>query len=233
MTCPRCAGDGLHVAVVHDQRRPDSWVEQIEERLGHVHVNLERGKGRWDTHRMALEAGSASGAPTMLMLQDDAVVPERGLRETLEAIGELAGAQPVSLYVGGLRPRELLVRRAVDSTPDGTLLRGPGPWWAVGLLLPTGNLLDLLPIADRAPTPNVDHKLERAYRRSGLHCLYTIPSLVDHRPEAENPSMIRGRAGDRRAHRFVGHDASGLDWTVGGSITRGPTVDTTAKAQVR
>jgi len=42
-----------------------------------------------------------------------------------------------------------------------------------------------------------------------------VPSLVDHRGVDETPWLVPGRAGNRRAHWFIGDgDPLAIDWTL-------------------
>ena len=59
-----------------------------------------------------------------------------------------------------------------------------------------------------------DRRIARFFEIRGVDCWYTAPSLVNHRRVDENPSLVKGRTGNRQAYWFIG-DASPLeiDWT--------------------
>jgi len=97
-----------------------------------------------------------------------------------------------------------------------------GPWWGVGILLPTEHIPDVVDFGDhKTSVQNYDMKISRWYKTQNIDCWYTLPSLVDHRHGEENPSLIPGRKGkERRAHTFLGEDVSALtlEWSDGAGL---------------
>jgi hypothetical protein len=96
-----------------------------------------------------------------------------------------------------------------------------GPWWGVGIVLPTKSIRDLISYYDAmSAVPNYDRRIARYFESKGLYCYYTVPSLVDHRIE-DNPSLVAGRGSDGRyAYNFIGpRSALDIDWS--GPIVRG------------
>jgi hypothetical protein len=91
--------------------------------------------------------------------------------------------------------------------------------WGVALVIPTSHITALVDRADRLRTPVYDGRIAHWYRKvARVPCWYPIPSLVDHRPHTENPSLVNGKEqGGRVAHEFIGQDRSplDLDWATG------------------
>jgi hypothetical protein len=188
-------------------------------------VTMDQRNDRWETASRAMRWGAQTGASHLLMVQDDATITP-SLVPGCAPIIEVADNLPTCLYVGKVRPRMGLVTRAVEAAEDFTLLHGPGPWWAQALLLPTDRLEHVVKFGSNyLQSGNIDHRIEHGFRRIGRECLYTVPSLVDHRPEHENPSLVPGRvAPGRVAHRPVAEDVdlAKATWTRGHAITRPP-----------
>jgi hypothetical protein len=92
----------------------------------------------------------------------------------------------------------------------------PGPWWGPGLIIPTAHIPDLVEWGNKTKKiKNYDRRIAKWYEIHGLDCRYTVPSLVEHREVAENPSLVAGRSGNRQAHVFIGSDSPlDIDWTL-------------------
>lgn len=174
----------------------------------------------WDTGRRALLAYNPD-ASHHLVVQDDAVVP-RGLVEACEKIiVNVPSDVPVSLYMGKARitPHKFSMMPVVDAVREqgASFAVFGGPWWGVGIILPTADIEAVVAYGDENPKrqPNYDLRIAQFYDSKGIDCYYTLPSIVDHRP---GPSLIGRRGSNRHAlWRHVGSLAE-LDWT-GGSIT--------------
>lgn len=204
----------ISVAVMaHPQRQ--AWVPELVASLdADVRVVWDERSDRWDTGRRALLAHDPD-ATHHLVVQDDAILC-RDLVAALEQAVETTGDHPLGLYVGNVRPRQHEVMPAIK---DADRARAPwvrmqGPWWGVGIVLPTDHIADAVAFGDRRrDVANYDLKIARRYGGLGIDCWYPWPSLVDHRHGAANPSLVNGRTGqNRRAHRFIGADRSALDW---------------------
>jgi len=122
-----------------------------------------------------------------------------------------------------VRPRSLdtenLVRRA--QREGGSFIVHNGPWWGVGIVLPTKHIKDVINWGDKHKNiPNYDRRISRWYAEKQIPCYYTVPSLIEHRTEG-NPSLVPGRTGqNRRAWRFLGpQSALEVDWS--GPVVRG------------
>lgn len=209
----------LSVAIMgHPSRR--RFIEGLSEELPEAEVVLDRRDDRWETGRRALLAFDPD-ADFHLVVQDDAILC-RDLPAGALAAAEAAGERPVALYTGRARPRRHTVARAVRRAraSGSPWLAMEGPLWGVAIVLPTVHIPELVQWCDANPVPNYDRRIASFYERTGIECWYTLPSLVDHRPVAENPSLIAGRTGNRRAHWFIGSERSAAELDFSGEPVR-------------
>lgn len=175
-------------------------------------VVWDRNNDRWDTGRRSLLAYDRA-ATHHLVVQDDAIV-SRDLVAATERAAAVAGERPMALYIGRGRPYRGLVSQANlgAERAGATWIEMHGPWWGVAIVLPTVHIPEVVKWGDGRPdVANYDKRISRWYGQEGIRCWYTVPSLVDHRRVAENPSLIPGRSGNRYAHTFIGQDRSGLE----------------------
>lgn len=203
----------LSVAVMGHPAR-QRFIDDLMPQLPGATLVLDTKNDRHDTGRRALLAGGRAGHH--LVVQDDAILC-RDFLAGARLVAKAAGVRPVSLYTGNVRPHQHRVAPAVaQARRDGIpWLEMEGPWWGVAIILPTADIPELVQWYDeRTGVANYDRRISRWYVSQGIKCLYTVPSLVDHRPVAENPSLVEARSGDRRAHYFIGGGDSPLeiDW---------------------
>lgn len=203
----------ISVAVMAHPNRAD-FVRELTDALDvSAEVVWDRCSNEWDTGRRALMAFDPQ-ATHHLVVQDDALVCQK-LGAAAAQAADVSGDRLVSFYTGQVRPHKHLVERAWAGAraAGATWLQMPGPWWGVALMLPTAHILDLVAWADRRGRHirDYDKRVARWHTREGVPCWYSVPSLVDHRPEAESPSLLPGHAAHRQAHEFIGRSASGLD----------------------
>lgn len=205
----------LSVALMgHPKRR--AFIDQLLPKLPGAEVVLDEKNDRWDTGRRSLLAFDPAAA-FHLVVQDDAVLSKDFVR-ACEVVAGAAGERPVALYTGKIRPHQHTVTPAVRHARriGAPWLEMEGPWWGVAIIVPSAHIPELVHWGDAHPTiRNYDRRIAAWYEDRGIKCWYTVPSLVDHRPVAENPSLIAGRSGNRCAHWFIGENRSGLevDWT--------------------
>lgn len=194
------------------------FITQLHREMPDAEVVMDRENDRWETGRRALLAYDPN-ASHHCITQDDAILC-RDYTETVEVVAEAAGERPVGLYVGSPRPHADVVLTAMKRAKREKLpwIEMAGPWWGVAIIIPTSAMPELVEWGDLNPRiKNYDRRVSRYFEKLGIDCWYTVPSLVDHRPVAQNPSLIKGRTGDRRAYSFVGTKTSPLsiDWTRG------------------
>jgi len=222
MKRPATENPTLSVAVMAHQSR-SQWVPDLVESIGgDVKVVWDRYNDRHDTGARALAAYNPEATHHMVV-QDDALVARDLVAGVVEALKFVPAGNPMGLYVGRAKPRadevRTLMARAVDS--GASFMVHKGPWWGVGIVVPTSSIRDLIRNYDgMADVPNYDRRIARYFESKGLYCYYTVPSLVDHRVE-DNPSLVAGRGSHGRyAHHFIGpRSALEVDWS--GPIVRG------------
>ena len=210
------SGNGeLSVAIMAHRKRAD-WVPLLEEQVPQAQVVWDTKSDRWDTGARSLLAYDPD-AEWHMVIQDDSLLPPdfyEGVRRMLKFVEP---ERPVGLYYGRVRPRSLdtenLVRRA--QRENASFIVHNGPWWGVGIVLPTKHIRDIVMWGDAHPgIPNYDRRISRWYSEKQIPCYYTVPSLIEHRTE-NNPSLVPGRTGqNRRAWQFVGpQSALDVDWS--------------------
>jgi hypothetical protein len=197
------------------------FVDDLLSRLDRPAIVVwDERQDRWDTGRRA-QLAFEPNATHHLTIQDDAV-PCRdlvaGVEKALAALPD-SDRSPLCLYVGRVRPYRDAINQLVAATRDDTAwLTMSQLHWGPGIVMPVKLIPDMVAWCDkRGRIPNYDRRISRWCQHQRLTVYYPWPSLVDHRGVAENPSLVPGRSGDRRAHRFLGVDASALDrdWTGG------------------
>lgn len=193
-------------------RRAD-FVEQLFEAIPEAEVVWDRSNDEWDTGRRSLLAFDRRSSHH-IVIQDDAV-PCRDLVTAVTQATRVADGHPIGLYMGEANtgPRAWRRARAVEMAKrDGIAwIETGGPWWGVGFVLPTRDIDELVEWGDQNPSFIFDRRIARFYELRGVTCWYTVPSLVDHRPITESPSLYPRRKTNRQAHDFIGAGASAVD----------------------
>ena len=216
------SGNGeLSVAIMAHEKRA-AWVPDLQVQLPGVTTVWDRRNDRWDTGARALTAHDGKSQWHMVV-QDDALLPPDFYAGVKRMLTFVLPAHPVGLYYGRVRPRQqetygLTVRA---SREKASFILHNGPWWGVGIVVPTKHTKDIVSWGDNnLHIPNYDRRISRWYNEQGIPCYYTVPSLIEHRTE-NNPSLVPGRTGqNRRAWEFVGpRSALEVDWS--GPVVRG------------
>jgi hypothetical protein len=212
----------LSVTIMAHKKR-ERWVPDLVDALGvDVKVVWDRFNDRHDTGARALSVYDPEATHHMV-IQDDALVAKDLVGGVKNLLRHVPPNNPVGLYVGRSRPRADEVRTLMSraAASNASFMVHKGPWWGVGIVLPTSTIRDLIAHYDgMSNVPNYDRRVARYYESKGLYCYYTVPSLVDHRID-DNPSLVPGRGSEGRyAHTFIGpRSALEVDWS--GPIVRG------------
>lgn len=176
----------------------------------------------WDTGRRALLSYNTRYTH-WLVLQDDAVLPRHLIAGCLRMLRHVPRHAPVSLYTGRVRTSN--DTKTFRMSPILTVARRrrasfavfEGPWWGVGIILPTTTIRSVVRFGDRrTDIPQYDHKIAHYFADRGVPCWYTLPSLVDHIHDGTNMSLLgHGDGGGRRALWFAGEQrsATSITWT--------------------
>lgn len=203
------------VAIMAHEKRA-AWVPDLSQALGGAQVVWDRYNDRWDTGRRSLMAFD-SGADYHVVVQDDALLPPNFMAGLQLALDNRPQDGPIGLYFGKVRPRASETSRLFRAAEKNNArwIRYPGPWWGVGIAVPTADIAEIVAFGDgRTDIANYDLKIARYYQKTNRMCHYTIPSLVQHRSE-DNPSLVEGRTGQNRvAYQYVGdRDPAQIDWS--------------------
>jgi hypothetical protein len=198
------------VLMAHPRR--GALVAKLKETLPGAEVVWDRHGDVWETFRRSLRADPR--ASHLLLIQDDAILCA-GLLAAVRAATRFSGEHPISLFL----PRNRLTRHVIGEAIESAKKRGTpwvemeGPFWGVGTVLPADHLPALVEWCNGSGPEGLDGRVARWYARQAIRCWYTVPSLVDHRPISEVPSLT-GRTGNRRARWFAGPEPIELDWSM-------------------
>lgn len=174
-----------------------TFVDELSAQLD-IGVVWDEKNNRWDTGRRSLLA--ATDSTHHLVIQDDAVAPDNLVATLTSALTYVPDGTPLALYLGAVARYRNTWLKAVR--PDTSWITMPGLNWGVGLVIPTGDIEELVAECDRMHgIANYDLRLSRFYEQRKIYTWYPWPSLVDHR---DSPSLVAGRTGKRHAWRYVG-----------------------------
>ena len=161
---------------------------------------------------LAASVADDLGCSWCVVLQDDAE-PIHDFQQQARLALAHAPQTAVSFYVGAGRPRQTLVREAIDlaTMRRAAWLEHRDLLWGVAVAMPTAHVAGFLAWARRegggdTPRPRSYDLLIGAYwRQQGIPVRYTWPSLVDH--DDRTPSLLGNdrtpSSGPRVAH-YVG-----------------------------
>lgn len=201
-------------ATIMAHPRRQRFVGELIGRLdGPASVTWDRLNDRWETGRRSLLAVDPE-ATHHLVLQDDAVICRDLLAGAARAVREHPDT-PISLYLGRQRPHGAKFVKIVAAAKAAgeRWVVFPELCWGVALIVPRPLIDPIVSFGDAHPRiANYDKRISHFLESERIMTWYTVPSLVDHRAGAENPSLIPGRTGANRvAHWFIGADASPLN----------------------
>lgn len=200
----------ISCAIMAHPSRAD-FIPSIVDTLDDVaQVVWDERNDRWDTGRRSMLAYDRK-ATHHLVIQDDAILCADLVAGLTVALNHVPADAPVGLYVGSLRPRYMQVdvawQRARRSGSPWLVMEGP--WWGVGVVVPTDQIRAMVSWGDLHPEiANYDRRMARFFKERDIDCWYTVPSLIDHR--SGHPSLIPGRTGHRTARTFIGKGVSAL-----------------------
>lgn len=171
--------------------------EWVQGHLEGAPIIYDEKSDRWDTGRRSMLAGIDPARPARfhLVVQDDALPCANFMDHVRAALSTLERG-PVAFYMGrtGRSPR--LNRASLESARARGLCWLPwqGPWWGVAVAVETKDIAPMIEWGDGRPDIlNYDRRMARYFDSIGRRCMYSIPSLVDHRNGLSEPSLIPGR----------------------------------------
>lgn len=198
------------VIMAHPQRK--TFVPELQAKLdGDMPVVWDEKNDRWDTGSRAMASYDRT-ASHHLVLQDDAVIPHDLLAGLEKAITHTPPGAVLGLYMGRSRPNRAAVERlaARAQRMDASWIVMSQLHWGVGVVVPTHLIDRMLRWGHhRKDIVNYDKRMSRWFQQYRVPVYYPWPSLVEHR---NSPSLVPGRTSQgRRAHAFIGAEASALD----------------------
>lgn len=186
----------------------------LRKMLGDVPFSIDiDNSGVWPNCRRAWELGleMKTDAPYHAVIQDDAVVCQR-FYERAEGVLEQVGVHErifrrkgmcdelaVNFYFGR-RPK--LLRIGAESMRKGYWMFY-NVCWGVAICLRREWVREMVEFCDRLDMPQDDERITRYLRSKGRHTYFPVPSLVDHRPSSEVPSLVGDPGANRRAYAFI------------------------------
>lgn len=198
----------LSVSIMAHPSR-SAMVAELEAKLDYdPEVVWDEKSDRVDTGVRALRAFSTL-ATHHLVLQDDAVIPFDLVEGLAKIINNPVMRKdiPLCLYAGNVHQFAKFFRRKYEAGEfDWMQMKGLN--WGVGVVVP---VLDIEPLTNFMLTrkePQYDLRISRYYESRRQPVWYPVPSLVDHR---EGHSLL-GHGDGRHAWKFIGEDASALDF---------------------
>lgn len=206
----------LSVKIMAHPKRAE-FIPDLVERLGitDADVSWDRDNIRWHTGRRAWQMVDQS-ADYGMVVQDDALVCRDLIAGLEKALDHLPERGVVSPYIGTRRPSASSVERAVQAAQKGDVswVKMPALNWGVAIILPTGIINNMIKWCNQQRYPQYDRRIGRyAIDVERLNTWCPWPSLVDHR---DGESLV-GHGQGRKAHKFIGQEASALDldWAKG------------------
>jgi len=206
-------------AAIMAHRKRTAMANRLARRMD-IPIIWDQKNDVWETGRRALLAHDPE-ASHHLVLQDDAVAARGLLAECKALLAHVPDDAPVSLYMGRYRhrPRQFAMKPVADAAraTGASFAVFGGPWWGVGVIVPTAHIIELVEFGDANPKreANYDLRIAQFYASRDTDCWYTLPSIVEHRA---GPSLIGRRGSKRHAQWSNSGKPLGLDWS-GGVIT--------------
>lgn len=206
----------LSVKIMAHPKRA-AYIPDLVNRLGleKSDVVWDNDNTRWHTGRRAWQAVDQS-ADWGMVVQDDALVCRDLIAGLESALDHLPEVGVVSPYIGTRRPAANQVEQAVKDAKDAdaSWVKMPSLNWGVAIILPTRIINGMIRWCNQQRYPQYDRRIGRyAIDVERLNTWCPWPSLVDHR---DSDSLV-GHGTGRKAHKFIGQDASALDlkWNKG------------------
>lgn len=206
----------LSVKIMAHPKRAE-YVPELVERLGITDADVawDTDNTRWHTGRRAWQLVDQD-ADWGMVVQDDALVCRDLIAGLETALDHLPEPGIVSPYIGTRRPAANQVERAVQEArdADASWVKMPSLNWGVAIVLPTAIINGMIRWCNQQRYPQYDRRIGRyAIDVERLNTWCPWPSLVDHR---DGQSLV-GHGQGRKAHKFLGQDASALDleWNKG------------------
>jgi len=192
----------ISFAIMAHPKRSE-WVKLLSTQTGIKTIVWDTDNNIWDTGKRSLLAFD-SGAEYHVVIQDDCIPCDNFVAVCNAAIPHAKG-NPIGLYVGYPKP----YRNAIQSIMLTAIANGYS-WiemqpclWGQCMSIPTKDIAAIVEWGECHPIPNrYDQRVSEYYLSKNQNAWFTIPSLVDHRRQSENPSLTPNHGDDRYAYHW-------------------------------
>lgn len=183
-------------------------VAELAGTLGSCSIVEDTDGDVWSTGRAALLHNNRNR--WSVVIQDDSIVGKRFTRHLFDilcAVEDMGHEGPVSLYMGRQRTRPPFQMSHIGDLArryGASFARFSGPWWGQAIAVPTVMVKDAVAYGDSHPElRQYDWRITHFFGSIGVDCLYTLPSIVEHRTGVDEPSLLgHGSSKSRRALWF-------------------------------
>ncbi len=197
----------LSVTVMAHPKR-EEWAKELQSELN-AHIEWDNGVSVWETAKRAWLSYDPQATHHMV-IQDDAIISQDLIKTLEKAIKE--------------RPNDIITPCTIaykmtsrDRMEYERLYRHHQKWFVtqlnlsgVAIIIPTDIIEEMVEYCDTLPTPHDDKKILQFAKDKQMAIYNTVPSLVDHRPPHENPSLMSNHdlktRGNRQALIFIGKE---------------------------
>lgn len=175
----------------------ERYRDYLLSKLGNATVIMDRGKGLWDTARRAWLAYDKE-KDYHLVIQDDAIIGDNFIERVDKILTSTKYAY--NLYFGKRRSR--LMGGIMHTGLEKGYVVLDWLCWALGIVLPSKLIDEMVSFGDKIPIENDDTKIKRFLRQKRMNVYYPVPSLLNHRPDIF--SLVEKKKNkDRQALYFI------------------------------
>jgi len=199
----------LSISVLAHPSR-SKWHPYLREKLGNISFSIDNGCGLIENGKNAWKMYDPN-AKFHCVLNDDAIIGQDFYNKASAILEKNGDKLAYSFYMGERKGYKEIVDSAYKSGRGFVLSKKL--FFGVAICLPVKYISHMFGFIDRIKdlplNRNFDTRIHRYVRSVGLRVYYPIPSLVDHRSNNENESLVYDRGADRKAQYFIGEHGEG------------------------
>jgi len=181
------------------------WNSYLREKLGDIPFSMDDGCGLIENGKKAWKMYDPT-AKFHCVFNDDAVIGKDFYNKASAILEKNGDKFAYSFYMGVKKGYKEIVDSAYNAKRGFIISKKL--FFGVAICLPVKYIPHMFTFIDRIkdlpPNKNFDTRIHRYVRSVGLRVYYPIPSLVDHRSNSENESLVYDRGSDRTAQYFIG-----------------------------